>query len=131
MNEPVQPAVPSFTGDPVIDGALRSIIMILGGSISTMLVSYLAAHGINNANVSAQIPIIVVTLLSTVVTLGAAIWANNAKRAAVAAVIDNAIAAASTGQVPDGVKAMNITDAQKTAIDVADSTIISTPKQGN
>ena len=66
---PAAPAVPSITGNPVIDSAIRSLVMTIGASLSTVLIGFLAAHGVNNANLDGQIPVLVGAILSLLVTI--------------------------------------------------------------
>jgi len=108
----------SLTGNPVIDTAIRSLIMILGSTISTTLISYMAKYGITNDTVTSQVSILVGTILSTIAAVAAAVWSMNAKHSSVTALVDNAIVAALTGQVPDAVKAM-ANSSQKIAIHMA------------
>jgi len=58
------------------------------------------------------------TILSTIAAVAAAVWSMNAKHSSVTALVDNAIVAALTGQVPDAVKAM-ANSSQKIAIHMA------------
>lgn len=120
MADPTPSAVPSLTGNPVLDTDIRSLIMMIGGSASTALITYLANHGINNANLNAQIPVIVVTVLSMAATVATGIWARLAKRTSVNAVVENSITAAATGVVPDAVKTL-ASPAQKVEIAAAES----------
>lgn len=99
----VAPAIASITGNPVVDTALKAAIMIIGSSVSTLLLAALAKYGFTNSEIITQVPALVTAILVTVAT---GVWAVMAKRQTVNAVVDNAILAAETGIVPEAVKAI-------------------------
>lgn len=112
------PAVPSITGNPVVDTAFKAVILPVAASLSTVLIGYLTSHGITNANLDAQIPVLVTAVLTSLVTIGVGVWMVISKRTTVNAVITQSIEAAQTGVVPDAVKVLATLD-QKTAINLA------------
>lgn len=96
--------IPTFTGNPVLDSAVRSMLMVITGSISTYLVTVLTAHGVSDEKLLSQIPLVIGTILSTAATFAVAWWSVHNRKKTISAGVDNAIVAASTGVVPEEAK---------------------------
>ncbi len=114
----VKSAIPTWTGSPVLDTAINQVVIVVGGLISGVLGVYLVKHGLGDETLLGVIPTAVPALLSSLVTLGFAIWSVVRKKQTVTAVVNHSLDAAVTGQVSDAVKAL-ATPAQRAAIATA------------
>ena len=103
---PLLPAVPSITGNPVLDTAMRSLLLAIGGGAASILISVLAKYGVTDANLNAQLPTLIATFLTILATGLVGAWSVRTKKTAVSAVVEQSLLAAVSGTVPDAVKAL-------------------------
>jgi hypothetical protein len=111
-NKTTTAALSSYTGNPILDTAINQVVIVVGGFISALLVAYMSKHGVGDETLLGSIPTVIPTLLSTLITLGFAIWTVVRKKQSVNAIVDHSTDAAISGRVSDAVKAL-ATPAQK------------------
>lgn len=97
-----KPIIPSITGYPMLDTAIRVLLTSLAASVTTLIVKHLSDMGFNDPNLSIEVGSAVLTVMIGAATVG---WSFVQTRLSKNAVVEHTVEALATGQVPDAVKA--------------------------
>ena len=106
------PLVPTVTGNPAADTIIRNGIIGLSGMAAGVIVTWLNAHGFHDPNLTLMVSGGFAAVLSM---LAATVWGWMATHWSQAAIVNNTVHAALTGEVPVAVIS-KATEAQAQAV---------------
>lgn len=118
--------VPTVTGNPAADTIIRNAIIGLSGGAAGVIVGWLNAHGFNDPNLTLMVSGAIAATLSFV---AATAWGWYATHLSQAAIVNNTVHAALTGEVPASVMS-KATVAQAQAVEASPTaTVVSKPAE--
>lgn len=93
------PLIPSITGSPILDSLIGRASAAIGGALAAVLIPWLAKHGLDGLNAQ-----VASAAIGSVVLLGISTgWAFLMHNRSTAAVVNQAVEAAITSQIPQAV----------------------------
>jgi hypothetical protein len=104
--------VPTVTGNPAADTLIRNGIIAASGAAAGIIVTWLNAHGFNDPNLTLMVSGAVAALLSGVAATAWGWWQTHQSQAAI---VNNTVHAALTGEVPESIIS-KATEAQAQAV---------------
>lgn len=107
--------VPSITGNPAADTIIRNGIIAASGAAAGVIVTWLNAHGFNDPNLSLMVSGAVAAVLSGIAATAWGWWQTHQSQAAI---VNNTIHAALTGEVPAAI-ASKATEEQARAVEAS------------
>ncbi len=118
--------VPTITGNPATDTIIRNAIIGLSGAAAGVIVTWLNAHGFADPNLSLMVSGAVAAVLSTVAAAAWGVWATHKSQAAI---VNNTVHAALTGEVPVSVIS-KASESQAKAVEASPTaTIVAKPAE--
>ena len=116
--------VPTVTGNPAADTIIRNTIIGLSGAIAGVIVTWLNAHGFNDPNLTLMVSGAIAAVLSFLAATAWGWWATHMSQAAI---VNNTVHAALTGEVPLSVIA-RASQAQAKAVEASPTaSVVSAP----
>lgn len=97
-----KPLIPSITGNPFLDTAIRIGLTSASAAITAVILTWLNAHGFHDPNLGLEVG---GAVLATMIGAATVIWSFLQTKMNQLAVVQHVITTAATGEIPDNIKA--------------------------
>jgi hypothetical protein len=112
--------VPSITGNPMLDTALRNGIITASAALAAIIVTWLNSKGFSDPNLTLLVSGAIASVLTAIAAIAWGIWQT---RKSQQAIVNNTVHAALTGEVSAAIVAQ-ATPEQAKAIQAAPNTTV-------